>query len=512
MKKKKIKFNKLVLTSIVIFVFLISILNKTTIAIAETRSSTTESTYATHPVGHKIDGAKYWDYHEEYDKSRVITEEGGGRGGEGGGGIGGSGGGSGGRTGSGTGTGTGAGSSGSGGTGNSAGGVGGGLSGTNIGGTGVGNTGTGSGQGTAGGSNNAGAGGGAGVGNNEAISAMKSLRDAINESREESYAKILETARDKNSAMESILARESMLESIEREIAKESIKARFYDETFAKNDVVPTEASKAYSEFSGPPQTEESTTARNALQWFVDFSELFKEQETTRETNPLDQPTMEPVAQNSNLYSDQQIMPSESETRLYDFVEVENQIETRQNAQYVRPLEPQDFIEQSVQNNQNNKQETFATVEPTAAINEQNKVEEQQKESESKQQEVKETVVTEETTKEEGSGKKNEKEDLGSEGGKDRNKDADLAGDNSKNNDSSDQGGGGGSGTSDGKNKGVKIIEIDSIGGIGVGQNGKTMDLMKLIMNLILILCFILGIIFHFIDIEYRKEVKKGYF
>ena len=503
MKKKKLKFNKIVYISILIFVFFVSLLNKTTITIAETRSSTTESTYATHPVGHKIDGAKYWDYHEEYDKSRVITEEGGGRGGEGGGGSGGSGGGSGGRIGSGTGTGTGAGSRGSGGTGDSNGGVGGGLSGTNIGGTGTGNTGTGSGTGSSGGSNNAGSGGGSGSGNNAAISAMNSLRQAISESIEESYAKILETAKDKNSAMESILARERMLESIEREKAQESIKAMFYDETFEKEDVIPTEASKVYSENSGPPQTEEeSTTASNTFKWFVDFSELFNPPETTRETNPLDKPTLEPVAQDSNLYSNEQIVSSETDPRFYEFTEVENQAETRQNAQYVRPLEPQDFIEQTNQNSQNKKQETLATVEPTAANT---------NEKENKQ-EVNETKETEDSTKEEGSGKENEKEDLGSEGGKDRDKEADLAGDNSKNDDSSDQGGGGGSGNSDGKNKGMKIIEIDAIGGIGAGSNGQTMDLTKLIMNLILLLCFILGIIFHFADIGYRKEIKKGYF
>ena len=58
----------------------------------------------------------------------------------------------------------------------------------------------------------------------------------------------------------------------------------------------------------------------------------------------------------------------------------------------------------------------------------------------------------------------------------------------------------------------MKIIEIDAIGGIGAGSNGQTMDLTKLIMNLILLLCFILGIIFHFADIGYKKEIKKGYF
>ena len=506
MKKKKLKFNKIVYISILIFVFFVSLLNKTTITIAETRSSTTESTYATHPVGHKFEGAEYYPYHPEFDKWRTIFPKPGGSGGEGGGGSGGSGGGSGGRIGSGTGSGTGAGNSGSGGTGNSAGGVGGGLSGTNIGGTGTGNTGTGSGTGSSGGSNNAGAGGGSGSGNNAAISAMNSLRKAISESIEESYAKILETAKDKNSAMESILARERMLESIEREKAQESIKAMFYDETFEKVDAVPTEASKVYSENSGPPQTEEeSTTARNTFKWFVDFSELFNPPETTRETNPLDKPTLEPVAQDSNLYSDEEIVSSETDPRFYEFTEVENQIETRQNAQYVRPLEPQDFIEQTDSNKQNNKQETIATVEPTSQNNNEqsNKIE---------NKELKETFETEDTTKEEGSGNENEKEDLGSEGGKDRDKEADLAGDNSKNNDSSDQGGGGGSGNSDGKNKGMKIIEIDAIGGIGAGSNGQTMDLTKLIMNLILLLCFILGIIFHFADIGYKKEIKKGYF
>lgn len=507
MKKKKLKFKKLVVLSIMIFVFFISLLNKTTVAIAETySSSTTESTYATHPIGHKIEGAKYWDYHEEYDKSRVITGEDGGRGGSGGSGSGGSGGGTGGKTGSGSGSGTGAGNSGAGGIGNSAGGVGGGMAGANIGGSGTGLNGTGRGSGVSGGSNNAGAGGGTGAGNNAAISARQSLIQSINESREESYAKILETAQDKNKAMESILARESMLESIEREMARESIKAKFYDDSVVKENEIPTEASKAFSENSGPPQEiEESTTAKSVFQWFVDFSDLFKESETTRETNPLDKPTLEPVAQNSNLVTDQDIMPSESDYRFYEFTEVENQVDTRQNAQYIRPLEPQDFIEQTTQSSQNNKQETLATAEPTAANNnEQNKAETKQEENNNQ--------VTEEATKEEGSGKENEKEDLGSEGGKDRDKDADLVGDNSKNNDSSDQGGGGGQGNADGKGKGIKIIEIDSIGGIGVGANGKSIDLMKLIINLILLLCFILGIVFHFADIGYRKEVKKGYF
>ena len=495
MNKKKKKFNKLVILSIMIFVFFISLLNKATIAIAETRAY--ESTSPTHPVGHKIDGAKYWDYHEEYDKSRVITEEGGGRGGSGGGGSGGTGGGTGGSTGSGSGSGTGAGNTGSGGTGNSAGGVGGGLSGTNRGGSGSGQSGTGSGSGTSGGSSNAGASGGTGAGNNEAISARHKLIQSINESREESYARILETAQDKNKAMESILERESMLESLEREKAKESIKAKFNDDTVVKENVVPTES---YSEFSGPPKEEESTTARNTFKWFVDFSELFKEQETTRETNPLDKPTLEPVAQDGNVYSNDEIMPSETDSNFYEFTEVE----TRRNAQYVRPLEPQDFIEQTEQNNQSNNQETIATQEPASNNDKIESVEKKQEENEIKE--------TQKETEEEGSGKEKEKEDLGSEGGKDRKKDADLAGDNSKNNDSSDQGGGGGSGSSDGKNKGVKIIEIDAVGGIGVGKNGQVMDLTKLIMNLILLLCFILGILFHFADFGYRKEVKKGYF
>lgn len=522
MKNKNLKFNKLVVLSILIFAFFISLLNKTTIAIAETRSTNKESTNPTHPVGHKIEGAKYWDYHEEYDKFDVITGEPGGRGGGGGGGNGGTGSGSGAGSGSGsgvgngngTGSGSGAGSKGNGGVGNSQGGVGGGLAGSNIGGTGVGQSGTGSGSGAVGGSNNAGSGGGAGAGNNEAISAMNSLRQAINESREESYAKILETAKDRNSAMESILARERMLESIEREMAKESIKAMFYDETFSKNDETPTEASKVFTENSGPPQEEESTTARNEFKWFVDFSELFKEQETTtRETKPLDKPTLEPVAQNSNLYSNDQIMPSEADFSFYEFTDADNQIETRQNAQYVRPLEPQDFIEQTERNNQNNKKETFETVEPTAINNnEQQQKEEIQSEANKTEEQQVEVKEIEETTIEEGSGKEQEKEDLGAEGGKDRNKEADLAGLDNKN-DSNDQGGGGGGqGNSDGQKRGLKIIEIDAIGGIGVGESAKSIDFMKLIINLILILCFLLGIVFHFADIQYRNEIKKGYF
>ena len=244
------------------------------------------------------------------------------------------------------------------------------------------------------------------------------------------------------------------------------------------------------------------------------FSELFKEQETTtRESKPLDKPTLEPVAQNSNLYSNDQIMPSETDFSFYEFTDADNQIETRQNAQYVRPLEPQDFIEQTERNNQNNKKETFETVEPTAINNnEQAQKEEIQSEANKTEEQQVEVKEIEETTIEEGSGKEKDKEALGAEGGKDRNKEADLAGLDNKNDSNGQGGGGGGSGNSDGKNKGMKIIEIDAIGGIGVGESAKSIDFMKLIINLILILCFLLGIVFHFADIQYRNEIKKGYF
>ena len=478
-KKNNKKFKYFVVISFATYIMFTSVLNKTTITHAETNATTT--TERKHPVGHKIDGAKYWDYHEEYDKERVITAEGGGRGGDGSSGSGGN---------SSGGDGTGVGNKGNGGSGNTQGGVGGGLAGNQIGGTGAGQNGT-------------------GQGNNEAISALRSLKQAIDESRAESYAKVLETAKDKNKAMESILARESMQESIRKEMAKESIKSKFYEETYEKIHDIPTEASKVYNENSGPPQESETTKTNNVLKWFQDFSELFNQQETTRETNPLDVPTLEPIDPNSNIYSDDQIIPSEVNPQFYEFTEVEDnaQVETRQNAQYIRPLEPQDFIEQTEQKSQTNNVETEVTIEPTASPA--NRQETENNET----YEVTETSeIVPETSKEEVTNDVKE-EDKGAEGGKDKDKDADLAGNDKDNNrDSDDNGSGSGQGNTNGNKKGIKIIEIDAIGGIGVGESSRSIDIMKLIMNLIIIICFILGFVFHYIDVPYKNEIKKGYF
>ena len=479
--------------------------------------TTTETTESRRPIGHKVAGAEYYDYLDEYDKHSIIITEGGGGAGDGSNGSGGN---------SSGGSGTSSGNQGNGGTGNSSGGVGGGNVGTNFGGTGTGSNGLATGAGSSANTgSNAGSGGGTGSGYDGAA-ALRSLRQAIEESRAESYARLLETAEDKNKAMESIRERESIQESIKKEMAKESIMQKFYGETYVKESVVPTEANKSYEENNGPPETETTAKNTNNARWFFDIVDLFIPPESTKQPQAVDQTIEAPTHQfdRSNIYDDNNnIMPSESETQRYDFTEdiqmqeavITNSFSetlsasAQQNAQYVRPIEPQDFIKETSKETKA-KEETKETLEPTADPNETTK----EVTSEATQaEETKDIPETQETIEEEGRGETKPEENEGAEGGNEREEEPDKAGtDNKDNQDSDDNGGGSGQGTTDGKQKGVKIFEIDAIGGIGAGESAVHIDLMKIIMNLILIICFISGFVFYYADIGYKRELKKGYF
>ena len=153
------------------------------------------STKKNKTVGHKIEGAEYYD--EMWDKFRVIAVDNGGGSGEGGG--------------TGDSNASNAGNSGS---YNDAGGTFGQAAGVGLGAGNNQNT-SGEGAGTNGGSTGS-----------VTADALRKLKAQIEESRAESIAKVLETAINASSVAASIAERESIQESIQKRLQQESIKAK----------------------------------------------------------------------------------------------------------------------------------------------------------------------------------------------------------------------------------------------------------------------------------------------
>lgn len=187
-------------------------------------TSTTETTKKK-PVGHKIEGAEYYD--ELWDKFSVIAIDNGGGAGEGGG----------------------AGDNNAKNAGNSgqykdAGGTFGHAAGQGL---GTGNT-----------ANQSGQGSGTSGGTTGSVKAdtLRALKAQIEESRAESLRRVLETAKNAESVAASIAERESIQSSIQKRIQQESIKAKiaqaetqkqyetpvYIEETIRRNQVIETKA------------------------------------------------------------------------------------------------------------------------------------------------------------------------------------------------------------------------------------------------------------------------------
>ena len=182
------------------------------------------STKKNKTVGHKIEGAEYYD--EMWDKFRVIAVDNGGGSGEGGG--------------AGDSNASNAGNSGS---YNDAGGTFGQAAGVGL---GAGNN-----QNTAG----EGAGTNGGSTGSATADALRKLKAQIEESRAESLAKVLETAINASSVAASIAERESIQESIQKRLQQESIKAKIAQAENQNMNISPSYVAEATNTYNLDVQT-----------------------------------------------------------------------------------------------------------------------------------------------------------------------------------------------------------------------------------------------------------------
>lgn len=218
------RFISLFIVSILLIAFILPNFDGIEYLAATVISSTTETTKRK-SVGHKIEGAEY--YEELWDKFSVIAIDNGGGSGEGGG--------------AGDNNAKNAGNSGQ---YNDAGGTFGHAAGQGL---GTGNT-----------ANQSGKGSGTSGGTTGSVKAdaLRELKAQIEESRAESLRRVLETAKNAESVAASIAERESIQSSIQKKIQQESIKAKitqaetqkqyetpvYVEETLRRNQVIQTQA------------------------------------------------------------------------------------------------------------------------------------------------------------------------------------------------------------------------------------------------------------------------------
>lgn len=218
------RFISIFITAILLLSFLLPNFDGIEYLAATVITSTTETTKRK-TVGHKIEGAEYYD--ELWDKFSVIAIDNGGGSGEGGG--------------AGDNNAKNAGNSGQ---YNDAGGTFGHAAGQGL---GTGNT-----------ANQSGKGSGTSGGTTGSVraDALRELKAQIEESRAESLRRVLETAKNAESVAASIAERESIQSSIQKRIQQESIKARitqaetqkqyetpvYVEETLRRNQVIQTKA------------------------------------------------------------------------------------------------------------------------------------------------------------------------------------------------------------------------------------------------------------------------------
>ncbi len=399
-----------------------------------------ESTSKKKTVGHKMEGAEYYD--ELWDKFSVIAIDNGGGSGEGGG--------------AGDNNASNAGNNGNyndaGGTFGQAAGVG----------TGTGNQ-----------QNQGGVGSGStgGYTGSAAADALRAIKAKAEKEREESIAKVLETASDKQAARESITKRESIEASIQKRLQQESIKAKIAAE----------EKSNQYE----TPVYVESTTRKKTTY------------DIKKETNV---PTSErEISVNDNI---EHMLPSATEKKdIYD----SNHETVVAEEITISDYEPGDFIE-----NTEAKSKVDKDVKETVSAPTSEKKDEYDTTASSESNNDETTVVDEESTE-----KKldNETEEgKGSKGGKDAEADEDQMGEAGQN---ESEGNAENKGKyqleTEGDYAGKKVFDLERNGNLGLDPEHLSVTNMKGFVTSTLILLFSLGALVFILSTRDKKS-SKNYF
>lgn len=466
MKIKQLKNFTLYFLSIVLLLsFVLPQINNTTYLAATVAKSTTETTKRK-TVGHKIEGAEY--YEELWDKFSVIAIDNGGGSGEGGG----------------------AGDKDASNAGNSgaysdAGGTFGQAAGQGL---GTGNTAnqSGTGSGTTGKT----------TGSVKA-DALRSLKARIEESRAESIQKVIETAKNAESVLASIAERESIQNSIQKSLQQESIKAK----------IVQAETQKQYET---PVYIEETIR-------FVETSaardETHSPTSAARETASNEDRVM-PTSRLIEQIEESSIRPTPRQIEIYD--SYEEKVETRVLSEF----EPGDFVTMTNARNRitNNIEQTIVNS-PTSEKVEETMLESTMEifdhpivEEESTIVETETSGIKEETKEAENKDVAETEEGKGSKGGQDAEKEEDMTGDDGKN---ESQGHADNKGQyqleTKGEHAGKKIFELDRNGNLGLDPEHLSVTNMRGLVTAVLTLLFLLGALTFVLSTKDNSK-KNNYF
>ena len=441
--------------------------------VAATVATTTETTKKK-TVGHKIEGAEYYD--ELWNKFSVIAiDNGGGSGGGGGAGD------------------NNASNAGNSRTYNDAGGTFGQAAGQGL---GTGNT-----------ANQAGTGSGTSGGTTGSVKAdtLRALKAQIEESRAESLKRVLETAKDIESVSASIAERESIQSSIQKRLQQESIKAK----------IAQPEAQKQHET---PVYIEQTTRKNMPLEIRKETSSPTSAANTPKQTEDRSVPTSRYVERVE--YRDVKIEPTpvyEEQFDLLEHIEVQTIV--------VSEIEPGDFVAETNAKNliTNNVSQTTINR-PTSAAAEtvrETQIEQTLEVFDSPLIEEESTIVEEEstvdesieqTTQNESKADENkttfdEEDGRGSKGGEDAEKEEDMTGDDGENEslgNANDRGKY--HKETEGENAGKKIFELDRNGDLGLNPEHLSVTNMKGMMTAVISLLFLLGALTFVIGTKDRKN------
>ena len=470
------RFISLFIVSILLMAFILPNFDGIEYLAATVITSTTETTKRK-SVGHKIEGAEYYD--ELWDKFSVIAIDNGGGSGEGGG--------------AGDNNAKNAGNSGQ---YNDAGGTFGHAAGQGL---GTGNTANqpGKGSGTSGGTTGS-----------VRADALRELKAQIEESRAESLRRVLETAKNAESVAASIAERESIQSSIQKKIQQESIKAK----------ITQAETQKQYET---PVYVEETTRYNRPLETRNETASPTSGAATTKYTEDRSVPTSKYVEKVEN--TDFEIEPTpvyEERFNLLEHVYVETTV--------LSEVEPGDFVAET-----NAKHLITYTVNQTTVNRPTSEAaEETVRETQSEQTlEVfdspliaeestiveEESIVNEsieqstqnETQADENKAVFDEEDGKGSKGGEDAEKEEDMTGDDGENESL---------GNADNRGKyhletegdyaGKKIFELERNGNLGLDPEHLSVTNMKGMMTAVMTLLLLLGALTFVLST--RDKIKKN--
>ena len=475
--------------------------------LAATVATSVAETTKKKPVGHKIEGAEYYD--ELWNKFSVIAiDNGGGSGGGGGAGD------------------NNASNAGNSGTYNDAGGTFGQAAGQGL---GTGNT-----------ANQAGKGSGTSGGTTGSVKAdsLRALKAQIEESRAESLKRVLETAKDIESVKASIAERESIQNSIQKQLQKESVKAKIaqpetqkqhetpvYVETTRRQNTTLETRAEISSPTSGaniPKQTESRTAPTSVADTprQTEASTAPTSVATTpKHTEERSVPTSRYVEKVE--YNDVKIEPTpvyEEDFNLLEHVAVETTV--------VSDIEPGDFIAETnakhlVTYNVNQtivNRPTSAAVEEThretqaeptlevfdsPLIAEETTIVEEEKVTD----ESVEQTAQNESKVDENKTTFDEEDGRGSKGGEDAEKEEDKTGDDGENEslgNANDRGKY--QKETEGEHAGKKIFELDRNGDLGLNPEHLSVTNMKGMVFAVIMVMFLLGALTFVIGTKDRKN------